>query len=40
MDWTSDFETLLDPFLKLNSSNKIYGPSITHKDEHFAKKMH
>jgi hypothetical protein len=25
------FETLLDPFLKLNSS-------ITHKDEHFAKK--
>jgi len=38
-----EFETLLDPFLKLNALKlkKInYGPSITHKHEHFAKQIH
>ena len=33
-----EFETLLDPFLKLNSLKKNYGLSITYKNEHFAKK--
>ena len=33
-----EFETLLDPFFKVKKLKKNHGPSITHKDEYFAKK--
>jgi hypothetical protein len=35
-----EFETLLDPFFKIKLLKKNHGPSITHKKEHLAKKMH